>query len=79
MNDGQKLKLGDASMSPQEVSKKYKHQILGIPKASPSSSIKLSGHLSRRYIFIASYNMCYSWGVICFLFSVLFSFLCCSI
>ena len=66
-------------MSPQEISKKYKRQSLGMPKASPSSSTKISGHLSRHYIFIASYIMCYSWSVIFFLLSVLFCFLCCSI
>jgi hypothetical protein len=41
---------------------------LGMPKASPSSSIKISGHLSRHYIFISPYNMCYSWSVRCFCF-----------
>ena len=32
----------------------------------PSSSIKIPGHLSMRYIFIASYTMCYSWSVLIF-------------
>jgi hypothetical protein len=32
---GQKLKLGDAHASPQEISKKYKHQILGMPPRHP--------------------------------------------
>jgi hypothetical protein len=50
-------------MSPQEISKKYKRQSLGMPKAPPSSSTKISGHISRHYIFIASYTMCYSWRV----------------
>ena len=49
------------------------------PKASPSSSTKISGHLSRHYIFIASYDMCCSWSVNYFLLSVLFCFVCCSI
>jgi hypothetical protein len=43
-------------ISPQEISKKYKCQSLRMPKASPSSSTKISGHLSRQYIFIASYR-----------------------
>ena len=61
---------------PQEISKKYKRQSLGIPKASPSSSTILSGHLSRHYIFIASHIMCYSWSVILFCFQfVLFCLL----
>jgi hypothetical protein len=46
---------------------------LGMPKAPPpSSSTKISGHLWRHYIFIASYTMCYSWSVSCFLFLVFF-------
>src|SRR3954470_13037516 len=54
MKNGQKLKLGDATtVSPQEISKKYKRQILGMPKASPSSSIKSLG-LSRHFVFIVS-------------------------
>jgi hypothetical protein len=63
-------------MSPQEISKTYKLQSLGMPWASPSSSTKISGHLSRHYIFIASYTMCYSWSVSCFLFFVFFYFIC---
>src|SRR3954465_12136258 len=54
MENGQKLKLGDATMvSPQEMSKRYKRQSLGMLKASPSSSIKSSG-LSRNFVFIVS-------------------------
>jgi hypothetical protein len=59
-------------MSPQEISKKYKCQSLGMPKAPPSSSTKISRHLSRHYIFIASYTMCYSWSVSCFCFQFYF-------
>src|SRR3954466_7314578 len=54
MKNGQKLKIGDATpVSPQEISKRYKHQILGMPKESPSSSIK-SSCLSRHFVFIVS-------------------------
>ena len=54
MKNGQKLKLGDATpVSPQEISKRYKHQSLGMPKACPSSSIKSSG-VSRHFVFIVS-------------------------
>jgi hypothetical protein len=35
LNDGQKLKLGDAHASPQEISKKYKRQSLGMPPRHP--------------------------------------------
>jgi hypothetical protein len=58
-------------MSPQEISKKYKHQSLGMPHGTPSSSTKISGHLSRHYIFIASYAMCFSWSVFIFPLSFL--------
>jgi hypothetical protein len=71
MKDGQKLKLGDAHVTPRNI-----HEVqvskLGMPKASPSSSTKISGHLSRHYIFIASYTMCYSWSVNCFCFQFCF-------
>jgi hypothetical protein len=63
-------------MSPQEIYKKYKRQSLGMPKSPPSSSRKISGHLSRHYIFIASYAMCCPWSIryFCFQFSfVLFA------
>src|SRR3954467_15807486 len=54
MKNRQKLKLGDATpVSPQEIYKRYKRQSLGMPKASPSSSIKSSG-LSRHFVFIVS-------------------------
>jgi hypothetical protein len=63
-------------MSPQEISNKYKRQSLGMPHGTPSSSTKISGHISRHYIFIASYTMCFSWSVFIFAFSsLLFSLL----
>jgi hypothetical protein len=34
MKNGQKLKLGDAH-APQKISKKYKHQSLGMPRGTP--------------------------------------------
>jgi hypothetical protein len=58
-------------MSPQEISKKYKRQSLGMPRGTPSSSTKISGHHSRHYIFIASYAMRFSWSVFIFAFSFL--------
>src|SRR3954469_10909696 len=54
MKNEQKLNLGDSTpVSPQEISNRYKRQSLGMPKASPSSSIKSLG-LSRHFIFIVS-------------------------
>jgi hypothetical protein len=35
MKNGQNLKLGDAHASPQEISKKYKLQSLGMPPRHP--------------------------------------------
>jgi hypothetical protein len=64
-------------MSPQEISKKYKRQSLGMPHGTPSSSTKIPGHLSRHYIFIASYAMCFSWSVFIFAF-IFFCFVCCN-
>jgi hypothetical protein len=64
-------------MSPQEISKKYKRQSLGMPHGTPSSSTKISGHLSRHYIFIASYAMCFLRASL-FLLSVFFCFVCCN-
>jgi hypothetical protein len=34
MKNGQKLKLGDAH-APQEISNRYKHQSLGMPRGTP--------------------------------------------
>ena len=52
MKNGQKLKLGDATtVSPQELSKKYKRQSLGMPKASPSSSIKILGFFQTLHFY----------------------------
>ena len=73
MKDGQKLKFGDAHVTP-----RYIREVQASRPGNASSSIKISGHLSSHYIFIASYIMCYSWSVNYFLFN-LFCFLCCSI
>jgi hypothetical protein len=35
LKNGKKLKLGDAHASPQEISKKYKRQSLGMPPRHP--------------------------------------------
>jgi hypothetical protein len=62
-------------MLPQEISKKYKCQSLGMPHGTPSSSTKISGHISRHYIFISSYAMCFSWSIFIFAFKTLYFFL----
>jgi hypothetical protein len=55
-------------MTPQEISKNYKRQSLGVPEA-PLLHQQISGHLSRHYIFIASYSIRFSWSVFIFAFS----------
>jgi hypothetical protein len=70
MKNGQKLKLGDAHVTPRNI-QEVQALSLGMPKAPPSSSTKISGHLSRHYIFIASYAMCFSWSIFIFTLSFL--------
>ena len=74
MKNGQKLKLGDAHVTPSNI-----HEVqaskLGDARASPSSSTKISDPFSIRYIFIASYIMCCSWSVIYFCFQFVLFFM----
>jgi hypothetical protein len=51
LKDGQKLKLGDAHASPQEISKKYKRQTWGCPEAPPSSSAKIRSPFKTLYFY----------------------------
>ena len=44
-------------MSPQEMCKKYKREILGMPKAFPSSSTKIWGHFQDN-IFLLLHMIC---------------------
>jgi hypothetical protein len=76
MKYGQKLKLGDAHVTPRNI-QEVQASKLGDAKAPPSSSTKISGHLSRHYIFIASYPMGFL-GVFLFFISVFFCFVCCN-
>jgi hypothetical protein len=69
MKNGQKLKLGDAHFTPRHI-QEVQASKLGDAQASPSSSTKISGHVSVHYIFIASYAMCCSWSVFVFVFSL---------
>jgi hypothetical protein len=58
MKNGQKIKLGDAHFTPINI------QEVQVSKLGDAFFInKASGHLSIRYIFIASYAMCCSWSV----------------
>jgi hypothetical protein len=68
MKYGQKIKLGDAHATPRNI-QEVQASKLGDAQGTPSSSTKISGHLLRHYIFIASYAMCFSWSVFTFTFS----------
>jgi hypothetical protein len=70
MKNGQKLKNWDAHVTPRNIQELQVSQ-LGDAQYNPSSSIKISGYLSRHYIFIASYAMCCSWSIFIFVFSFL--------
>jgi hypothetical protein len=72
MNYGQNLKLGDAHVTPRNIEEVVK--AWGCPEA-PLLHRKKSGHLSRHYIFIASYTMRFSWSVFTFAFSYLLFYL----
>jgi hypothetical protein len=74
MKDGQKLHLGDAHVTPRNI-QEVQASKLRDAKAPPSSSTKISGHLSRQYIFIASYAMCFTWSIFIFAFSFLLFYL----
>jgi hypothetical protein len=69
MKYGQKLKLG-AHVTSRNI-QELQASKLGDARGTPSSSTKISGHLSRHYIFIASYAMYFSWSVFIFSFSFL--------
>jgi hypothetical protein len=68
MKYGQKINLGDAHTTPRNI-QEVQASKLGDAQGTPSSSTKISGHLSRHYIFIASYPMCFSWSNFTFTFS----------
>jgi hypothetical protein len=67
MKNGQKIKLGDSHVTPRNI-QEVQVSKLGDAQGTPSSSTKILGHLSRHYIFIASYAMCCSWSVFIFCF-----------
>jgi hypothetical protein len=71
MKYGQKLKLGDSHFTPIK-SQEVQASKLGDAPEAPLLHRQKWGHLSRHYIFIASYSMHFSWSVSCFCFQ--FSF-----
>jgi hypothetical protein len=70
MKNGQKLNLGDAHVTPKKYPRSTSVKAWGYREA-PRLHRKKSGHLSRHYIFIASYSMRFSWNVFIFAFSFL--------
>jgi hypothetical protein len=75
MKNGQKLKIGDAHITPRNIQEVQVSKLGDAPEA-PLLHRQKSGHLSKHYIFIASCTMCFSWSVFTFSFSlVLFCFL----
>jgi hypothetical protein len=71
MKYGQKLKLGDAHVTPRNI-QEVQASKLGDALRHPFFINKILGHLSRHYIFIASYVICFSWSVFIFAFSFIF-------
>jgi hypothetical protein len=67
----EKLKLGDAHVTPINIQELQASELGDAPKAPLLHRQKL-GHLSRHYIFIASYSMHFSLSVFTFAFSFLF-------
>jgi hypothetical protein len=76
MKYGQKLKLGDAHVTPRNIQEVQASKLGDAPR-HPFFIDKISGHLSRHYIFIASYVMHFSWSIFILAFSFI-SFFCCN-
>jgi hypothetical protein len=70
MKNGQKLKLGDAHVTPINIQEVQASKLGDAPEA-PLLHRQKSGHLSRHYIFIASCTMHFSWSI----FTLVFSFI----
>jgi hypothetical protein len=68
MKYGQKLKLGEAHVTPRNIQEVQASKLGDAPKA-PLLNRQKSCHLSRHYIFIALYSMHFSWSVFTFAFS----------
>jgi hypothetical protein len=68
MKYGQKLKLGDAHVTPRNIQEVQASKLGDAPEA-PLLHRQKSGQVSRHYIFIASCIMRFSWSVFTFAFS----------
>jgi hypothetical protein len=67
LKNGQKLKLGDAHVTPRNIQEVQASKLADAPEA-PLLHRQKSCHLSKHYIFIASCIMCFSWSIHCFSF-----------
>jgi hypothetical protein len=74
MKYGQKLKLGDAHITPRNIQEVQASKLGDAPEA-PLLHRQKSDHLSTHYIFIASYSMRFSWCIFTFAFSFFLFFL----
>jgi hypothetical protein len=75
MKNGQKLKLGDAHVTPRNI-QEVQASKLGDALEAPLLHRQKLGHLSKHYILIASCTMRFSWSVFTFAFNfILFCFL----
>jgi hypothetical protein len=70
MKNVQNLKLGYAHVTLRNIQEVQASKLGDAPEA-PLLHRQKSGHLSRHYIFIASYSMHFSWSVFTFAFSFL--------
>jgi hypothetical protein len=70
MKYGQNLKLGDAHVTLRNI-QEVQVSKLGDALRHPFFIGKKSGHLSRHYIFIASYSIRFSWSIFTFAFNFL--------
>jgi hypothetical protein len=71
MKYGQKLKLGDAHVTPRNI-QEVQASKLGDASRHPFFINKnIRSSFKTHYIFIASYDMCFSWSVFIFAFSFL--------
>ena len=68
MKDGQNLTVGDAHVTPRHIQEVHASQ-LGDAQGIPFFIDKNIRSSFKTLYFIASYNMCYSWSIICFAFS----------
>jgi hypothetical protein len=76
MKYGQKLKLGDANVTPRNIQEVQASKLGDAPR-HPFFINKISGHLSRHYILLLRI-LCIFLGASSFLLLVFFYFVCCN-